>query len=70
MGAPGPPDMVERSSEITEFRNWGGGPVGHPQGAQVKTLTFNMKYLPKDSHVYSWGLPPPQTPRVGGLPPP
>ncbi len=28
----------------------GGGPVGHPQGAQVKTLIFNIKYLPKVSH--------------------
>ena len=51
MGAPGPPDIVGLSLEIIGFRNWGGGPVGHPQGAQVKTLIFNIKYLPKVSHV-------------------
>ena len=50
MGAPGPPDILGRSSGIIGFRNLGGGPVGHPQGAQVKTLIFNIKYLPKVSH--------------------
>ncbi len=51
MGAPGPPDILGLSSEIIGSRNLGGGPVGHPQGAQDKTLIFNIKYLPKVSHV-------------------
>ncbi len=43
-------NLFFRDPEIIGFRNWCGGPVGHPQGAQVKTLIFNMKYLPKVSH--------------------
>ncbi len=49
--APDPPDNVGWSSEIIDFRSQGGGPVGHPQGVQGKTLIFNIKYLPKASHV-------------------
>ena len=47
MGAPGPPDIVGLSWEIIVFRNWGGGPVGHPQGVQVKNANFQYKMLPK-----------------------
>ncbi len=43
MGAPGPPDIVGLSSEIVGFRNRGGGPVGHPQGVQVKTIYSQYK---------------------------
>jgi hypothetical protein len=50
--APDPPDIVEQSSEIFDFRSRGGGPVGHPQGVQSKTLILNIKYHPKASHVY------------------
>jgi hypothetical protein len=38
--APDPPDIVGLSREIVEFRSWSGGPVGHPQGVQSKTLNF------------------------------
>jgi hypothetical protein len=47
MGAPGPPDIVGASSEIIGFRNRGAGPVGHPQGVQVKPRILNIKCLPK-----------------------
>ncbi len=36
--APDPPDIVEESQEIVDFQSRGGGPVGHPQGVQGKTL--------------------------------
>ncbi len=35
----------------TTFRSRGGGPVGHPQGVQGKTLIFDIKYLPQASHI-------------------
>ncbi len=51
--APDPPAIVEQPSEIVGFRSVGvGGPVGHPQGVQGKTLIFNIKYFPKTSHEY------------------
>ena len=50
--APDPPNNVEPSQELVGFRSWGGGPVGNPQGVQVKTCIFNLKYLPKVSHVF------------------
>ncbi len=43
MGAPGPPDIVGPSEEIIGFQKRGGGPVGNPQGVQVKTLILNIK---------------------------
>ncbi len=52
-GALGPPDILGLSLEIIGFRNRGGGPVGNPQGAQVKTLTLTRKCLTKDHHVES-----------------
>ncbi len=52
MGAPGSPDIVGLSSEIIGFRNRDGGPVGHPQGVQVKTLILNLKCLQKGHQVY------------------
>ncbi len=45
-----PADIVEQPQEIVDFQSRGGGPVGHPQGVQSKTLIFNIKYLPKASH--------------------
>ena len=50
LGAPGPPDIFGLSSEIIGFRNRGWGPVGRPQGVQVKTLILNIKCLPKGHH--------------------
>ena len=50
MEATGPLDIVGLSSEIIGFRNRGGGPVGHPQCVQIKTLTLNIKCLPKGHH--------------------
>ncbi len=38
-----------RKSLVFEVRV--GGPVGHPQGVQVKTLIFNIKCPPKSHHV-------------------
>jgi hypothetical protein len=51
VGAPGPPDILGLSKEIVGFRNRGGGPAGHPQGVQVKTLIPNIKCLPEGRHV-------------------
>ncbi len=56
MGAPGPPDIVGLSWEIVGFRDRGGGPVGHPQGIQVKTLILNIKCLPEGHHGTSHAL--------------
>ncbi len=49
-GGPGPPDILGLSSEILVFEIGMGGSVGHPQGVQVKTLTLNIKCLPKGHH--------------------
>ncbi len=51
MGAPGRPDIVGLSSEIVGFRNLGGGPVGHPQGVQLKTLILIIKCFTNGHHV-------------------
>ncbi len=50
-GGPDPPDIVEQPQGIGDFRSRGGGPVGHPQSVLAETRIFNMKYLPKASHV-------------------
>ncbi len=44
-GSGGPTFIFGLSWEIIGFRNRGGGPVGHPQGVQVKTLILNIKCL-------------------------
>ncbi len=47
-GPPGPPDIDGLPLEIIGFRERGGGPVGHPQGVQVRPLIRNQKMLPKE----------------------
>jgi hypothetical protein len=49
---PGTPKIGRRwgPRAIIGFRNRGGGPVGHPQGVQVKTLIINIECLPKSHH--------------------
>ncbi len=50
---PRTPNVVGQPSEIIGFRNRGGGPVGHPQGVQVKTLIINIKCFPKGHRMAS-----------------
>jgi hypothetical protein len=40
--APGPPDIVEWSQEITGFGGRGGGKAGRPQSVQVEALRYKM----------------------------
>ncbi len=71
MKVPGPPDIVGLSSESIGFRNRVGGPVGHPQGFQVKTFFLNMKCLPKNHPVkpiFNFFLAPSPPPPPSSLP--
>ncbi len=50
--APGPPDIVEWSSEIVGFQGRGMGPPGHPQGVRIEPLRSGLSEATKHIYIY------------------
>ncbi len=45
-GGRGPPQISSDRLRSLDFEMWVEGPVGHPQGVQIKTFIFNIKCFP------------------------